>query len=157
VIRAEAPAAISRARRAVAELAAAHDGLLVEDKGLSLAIHYRLTPELEPLVRGSAEKIARDDGLKLQMGRKVAEICTPGPDKGAALDAFMREPPFAGSRPVFVGDDLTDEDGFAAAEALGGLGVLVGPARETRARLRLEDANAVRSWLEAAVMEDAGP
>ena len=81
----------------------------------------------------------------------VAELRTPGPDKGDALAAFMAEPPFAGARPIFVGDDLTDEHGFAAAAALGGFGVLVGPARPTQARARLDDVEAVHAWLAAAV------
>jgi trehalose 6-phosphate phosphatase len=81
----------------------------------------------------------------------VAELRTPGPDKGDALTAFMAQPPFAGSRPVFVGDDLTDEHGFAAAAAAGGYGVLVGPPRSTAARMRLENVEAVFDWLSAAV------
>jgi trehalose 6-phosphate phosphatase len=87
----------------------------------------------------------------------VAEICTPGLDKGSAVTAFMREAPFADATPVFVGDDLTDEDGFGAAEGMGGIGILVGQERPTRASRRLPAASAVRAWLEAAVMEDAGP
>jgi hypothetical protein len=77
------------------------------------------------------------------------ELKTPGADKGQALAAFMAEPPFAGATPIMVGDDLTDEAGFRAAVALGGYGVLVGPKRESAARHRLEDVNAVLTWLEA--------
>jgi trehalose 6-phosphate phosphatase len=84
----------------------------------------------------------------LQPGKLVVELKTPGADKGAALTAFMAEPPFAGAVPVMVGDDLTDEYGFRAAEALGGFGVLVGPRRETAARFGLADVNAVLDWLE---------
>jgi trehalose 6-phosphate phosphatase len=156
VERPEAPAALADARRRVQALAQSDPGVLIEDKGLSLAIHYRLAPALGEAIRSMADDTCRAEGLKLQLGDMVAEIASPGPDKGAAVRAFMAEPPFAGSRPAFVGDDLTDEDGFAAVAALGGVGVLVGPPRVTHASGRLADAGAVRAWLEAAVMEGAG-
>ena len=157
VLRANEHPAMAQARRRVEALVRNHPELLVEDKGLSLAVHYRAAPRLAPLVEAESEAIARTSGLKLQPGAMVAEICTPGLDKGAAVAAFMAETPFAGSTPVFVGDDLTDEDGFRVAEAMGGFGVLVGPERPTRASRRLAGVPAVRGWLEAAVMEDAGP
>jgi trehalose 6-phosphate phosphatase len=81
----------------------------------------------------------------------VLELKTPGATKGTALTAFMREPPFQGAAPVMLGDDVTDEDGFRAAAALDGYGVLVGPERPTAARYRLEDVDAVLTWLEAVV------
>jgi trehalose 6-phosphate phosphatase len=80
----------------------------------------------------------------------VAELRPPGADKGDALKALMREPTFAGARPLFVGDDLTDEHAFAAAAEFGGAGILVGPARETAARYRLASVKAVADWLGAA-------
>jgi trehalose 6-phosphate phosphatase len=157
VLRSPPAPALGAVLRRAYELAGGHPGLLVEDKGLSLAIHYRQAPELEAMVAAEASDMARAGGLKLQPGDMVAELCTPGLDKGAALAAFMDEPPFRGSVPVFVGDDQTDEDGFAAADRLGGLGVLVGPGRPTRASRGLAGAPAVRAWLEAAVMEGARP
>ncbi|MGZ3375374.1 MAG: trehalose-phosphatase, partial [Phenylobacterium sp.] len=72
-----------------------------------------------------------------------------GANKGDSVRAFMAAAPFAGARPVFVGDDTTDEDGFAAAQALGGVGVVVGAARPTGARFRLADVDAALAWLEA--------
>jgi trehalose 6-phosphate phosphatase len=87
----------------------------------------------------------------LQLGDMVAELRTPGQDKGKAVSAFLREAPFNGAAPVFIGDDLTDEDGFAAAARLGGYGVLVGPERPTQATYRLNDFSAVLAWLGAAV------
>jgi trehalose 6-phosphate phosphatase len=82
----------------------------------------------------------------------VAELRTAGADKGLAVQAFLAEWPFQGARPIFVGDDLTDEDGFMAADAAGGYGVLVGPSnRQTLARHRLPDVPAVLDWLEAAI------
>ncbi len=145
------------ARQRLASLLAQHPGLRIEDKGLSLAIHYRQAPELESEVGRHAEAIAAETGLSLQLGDMVAELRTPGVDKGAAVKAFMREPPFKGAVPVFVGDDLTDEHGFRAARALGGLGVLVGPLRATGADMRLESVDAVRQWLETSLMQDARP
>ena len=96
------------------------------------------------------EALAGRTGLVLQRGKMVAELRPPGTDKGAALRRLMAEPPFAGARPVFVGDDLTDEHAFEAAAALGGGGVLVGPPRPTAARWRLNGVGEVTCWLEAA-------
>lgn len=81
----------------------------------------------------------------------VAELRTPGPDKGEALEAFMQEAPFAGSTPLMIGDDLTDEDAFAAAVDLGGQAILIGPPRASRARWRLPSPAALLSWLGAAL------
>ena len=80
----------------------------------------------------------------------VVELRPTGATKGDALRAFMTEPDFAGARPVFVGDDLTDEHAFEAAGELGGAGILVGPPRETAAAYRLDSVAAVDAWLRAA-------
>lgn len=141
------PAAIQAFRR----LAASASGLLVEDKGLSVALHYRQAPQAGEAALALAREIAETSGLALQPGHMVVELRTPGADKGQALVDFMAEPPFAGARPVFVGDDLTDEPAFAAAHRAGGHGILVGPERNTAARFRLDDVNAVLDWLEAAL------
>ena len=109
-------------------LAATQPGLLVEDKSAAAAIHYRLAPESAGACEALAESLADEGGLLVQRGDKVVEVRAPGPDKGDAVTAFMREPPFAGATPIFIGDDVTDEDGFRAAEALGGYGIVVGPA-----------------------------
>jgi hypothetical protein len=90
--------------------------------------------------------LASATGLSVQSGKMVAELRPAGADKGDAVRAFMAEPPFAGARPVFVGDDLTDEDAFCAAADLGGGGVLVGPARDSAARWRLPGVAAVAEW-----------
>ncbi len=144
-----------RARTLAAAFALRHPGVELEDKGLSLALHYRRAPDLAETVMETARQIARSNDQALQLGDMVAEIRTPGFDKGSAVDAFMSEPPFEGAVPVFVGDDLTDEDGFRAAQALGGLGVLAGPQRPTEARYRLADVAAVRRWLEGPMREKA--
>jgi len=152
---AEPAPGLTLARERLAALAGRHPGLTLEDKGLSLAVHFRQAPELAAEVRREAEAVAAGGGLKLQLGDMVAELCTPGLDKGAAVRAFMREPPFRRAVPVFVGDDLTDEDGFRAARGLGGVSILVGSPRPTHADMGLADVASVRRWLEAALMQDA--
>jgi trehalose 6-phosphate phosphatase len=140
-----------RALAALSAFAAPLQGVLVEDKGLSIALHYRQAPESAGAAIGEAERVARLTGLTLQPGRMVVELRAPGSTKGDSVRAFMAEPPFAGARPVFVGDDLTDEDGFEAADRLGGFGVLVGAPRISAARFQLNDVEAALAWLERAL------
>ena len=131
--------------------AARASGLIVEEKGLSVALHFRQAADHAAAARVCAERLAAATGLSLQSGAMVEELRTPGPDKGASVRAFMSAPPFAGARPVFVGDDATDEDGFAAAQALDGVGVGVGPTRPTLAHFRLSGVEAALTWLESAL------
>jgi trehalose 6-phosphate phosphatase len=138
---------LGAAQMAFGALAETEPGLLLETKGHSVALHYRGAPRAQAAVRTLARRLAAQTGLVLQEGVLVAELRTPGPDKGDAIRAFMGEPPFRGARAVFIGDDLTDEHGFAAAAALGGNGILVGPPRPTGAAWRLDDVNAVLDWL----------
>lgn len=128
--------------------AADRPGMIVEDKGVSAGLHYRGARAFADDAGALARRLADETGLALQAGELVVELKTPGTSKGTAVRAFMAEAPFAGGLPVMVGDDLTDEDGFEAAAALGGFGVLVGPERSTAARYRLEDVEAVLGWLE---------
>ena len=143
-----APAGLEEARAGIARFAAGRAGLIVEDKPLGIALHYRRAPHEEERVRALMAELAERHGLILQSGKMVAELRPPGADKGDALKALMREPSFAGARPFFVGDDLTDEHAFAAAAGLGGAGILVGPARPTAAHYRLASVAAVAAWLE---------
>lgn len=135
-------------RRRVAEVARRHPGLLVEDKGLSLALHYRGAPRLGGAVNRfmSALQARLGPGWCVQAGKRVVELKPAGADKGAAILAFVQAPPFRGRVPVFIGDDVTDEDGFAVVNRLGGLSVKVGKGR-TVARWRLPDVRAVWTWL----------
>lgn len=137
------------ARRILGELAHCDRGLLFEDKALSVALHYRNAPSAAEAVIEASERLSQATGLILQLGDMVAELRTPGSDKGAAVTAFLRESPFLDATPVFIGDDLTDEDGFAAAERLGGFGVLVGEPRPTTACYRLAAPRDVARWLQA--------
>ena len=143
-------ASLEGARAEIAAFAAGREGLLVEEKPASVALHYRRAPALESEVAGFMAALAERTGLSVQAGKMVAELRPPGPNKGDALRALMAEPPFMGARPVFVGDDITDEDAFEAAAALGGAGVLVGPPRPSAAAWRIGDVSAVARWLREA-------
>jgi trehalose 6-phosphate phosphatase len=150
---------IGRLRRELARFAARHEGLLLEDKGATLALHYRLAPRLASHVHRTVRAhlpatVAAGAGWRLQPGKSVLEIKPDGRDKGTAVREYLREPPFAGRVPVFVGDDRTDEYGFDAAAAAGGWGVKVGRG-PTRARHRLADVAAVHRWLAALGATDA--
>ncbi len=93
------------------------------------------------------EIVTVDSGLEIQPGKMVFELRPAGADKGHALEAFMAAPPFAGRRPLAVGDDLTDEAMFAVAVRLGGMAVRVGAKSGGRAAASLADSAAVRAWL----------
>ena len=113
-------------RRQVAAVAAADRRILVENKGSSLAIHYRLAPELEqPLVSKIAAIVTQDGELELMHGKAVIEIKSTRFTKGTAVHELMTSPPFANRTPIFVGDDITDESVFATLPALGGIGYSV--------------------------------
>lgn len=146
--RTEPHAGMVKAEQVLRTFADTRPGLLLESKGLSTAVHYRSAMHEREAVRDLARRLARDTGLVVQEGDRVVELRTPGPDKGDAIRAFMDEAPFAGATPIFIGDDLTDEPGFRAAQDLGGVGILVGPARATAARGSLSGVPAVFDWLE---------
>jgi trehalose 6-phosphate phosphatase len=140
----------------IRSFAARHRGLVFEDKGASVALHYRLAPELAAAayeaVREAAEPLG--DAVEVQGGKMVVELKPAGCDKGRAIEAFMQEPPFAGRVPVFLGDDVTDEYGFRVVNRLGGHSVKVGEG-ESAARWRLENPAAARAWL-VAWLEECG-
>jgi trehalose 6-phosphate phosphatase len=150
VVPRERPEGLESVQAEVTAFAAGREGLLAEPKPGGVALHYRRAPEREAEALALVEDIGRRTGLEVQLGKMVAELRASGCDKGVAVERLMREPPFVGARPLFVGDDLTDERGFEAAAGLGGGGILVGPARETAALWRLEDVAAVARWLGAA-------
>jgi trehalose 6-phosphate phosphatase len=132
-------------------MVAQHPRLLVEHKASSVALHYRQAPELEAAcVEAMQEAVARSPGLTLLRGKMVVEAKPGSASKGSAIEAFLKEPPFAGRTPVFVGDDVTDEPGFTAVQRLGGLGVKVGEGASA-AWQRLADPGALRHEFEKAV------
>jgi trehalose 6-phosphate phosphatase len=136
-------------RRCVRDWAGELPGLLVEDKEMSIAVHYRQAPQLAGEVRRALmECLGRgDNAFRLQEGKMVIELKPVGKDKGTAIIEFMEEKPFRGRIPVYVGDDATDEHGFAVVNNLGGHSVKVGP-EPSAARWRIPDVKAVRAWLE---------
>ena len=129
--------------------------LVVEDKGSSLALHFRRAPErereLRELVAGAA---TGHDGHHVMHGKMVLEVRPSHADKGTAIVRLLAMPPFAGRRPIFAGDDITDEDGFAAVNRLGGISLKVGEG-DTGAMFRVPDVDALHAWL-AAVASDRG-
>ncbi|MEX2615105.1 MAG: trehalose-phosphatase [Alphaproteobacteria bacterium] len=137
-------------RSDLAGFAQKRPGLLLEDKARTVALHYRAVPEMEDDIRGFIDTclLARG-GYTVLHGKMVFEIKPEGADKGTAIRAFMLEYPFAGRIPVFLGDDTTDEYGFAAVQKLGGFGVFVGRDPDTAALGRLEGVDAVHAWLRA--------
>ena len=127
-----------------------HPQLLLEAKSAGLALHYRQAPHLEALCRQTLQDaLPAVPGAELLQGKCVLEVKPAGPTKGRAIARFMQAAPFAGRTPLFLGDDATDEAGFAAVQALGGLGVKVGDGA-TQARARLAGPSAVREWLQTA-------
>jgi len=143
-------------RRGLAAALARHPGLLLEDKGLSLALHYRRAPRLAGYAHRLVRTLLAGNGgtYCVQGGKRVVEIKPAGKDKGVAVLEFMQEEPFRGRIPVFVGDDSTDEHAFVTVNRLHGHSVKVGPGR-TVARWRLRDVRAVRAWLEHGAAEPA--
>lgn len=139
--------------RELANIAVASGDLLLETKPYSAAIHYRDLPSAGPALIARAGELAQSAGLDVKAGKMVVELAMPGSNKGNAVSHFMKLPEFRGTHPLFVGDDVTDEDAFAAVTPLGGGGILVGPPRKTAALWRLADVAAVYRWLEAALPE----
>jgi trehalose 6-phosphate phosphatase len=147
-----ADASIATLRRPLAEFVAGERGVLLEDKGLSLALHYRGAPAREEAVRAFARSLLSKTGgtLRLLEGKMVVEFHASHADKGRAIEAFMAEAPFRGRRPVFAGDDVTDEDGFRAVAKLGGVGIRIGLAGPSAAAYRLPSVAALHVWLRKA-------
>lgn len=144
------PVYSEKVRESVLALQARHPGVLIEEKPFGMALHYRMAPEAEAASKELAARLAVDTGLSVQTGKMVVELKSSGADKGTALAAFLAQPPMAGGRPIFIGDDDTDESGFRAARARGGAGILVGPARSTAASYNLRSVDETLAFLAAA-------
>jgi len=140
---------LDEARAVLAELVTHYKGLQLEDKGSALALHFRQAPQHERAVMvvmvGLADQLR--EKFVLRDGKCVVELTPRGYSKRGAIEAFMREAPFAGRTPVFIGDDVTDEDGFEAVNALGGYSVRVGDLAATAARFRFSSVSTVIAWL----------
>ncbi len=147
---------LEHARSILREAVLRYDGLVLEDKGMSLALHYRAVPALASFAHRMMRGVHATMGAEYTIltGKRIIEIKPSGKDKGEAVREFMEERPFRGRTPVFVGDDVTDEHGFAVVNSLAGHSIKVGPGR-TAARWRLDNVLAVRAWLERAEREEA--
>ena len=136
-------------KAALAQIARIDSRLLTEDKIYTFAIHYRSAPELEDKLSGLVNQWVAGAGRDLEIifGKKVIEIKPPGFNKGTGLQYMMRHPPFSGRRPIFLGDDTTDEDALAVLPEFGGLGISVGLRRLPGAALAVDSPGKVRRWL----------
>jgi trehalose 6-phosphate phosphatase len=144
------PSESARLRSTARELATAMEAIpmsYLEDKGTSLALHWRRAPAWEGVLRGLAERSLDELGptFRLLEGNCVVELLPNAASKGDAVRTFMREAPFSGRRPVYIGDDVTDLPAFAAAREAGGHGIAVGD--RVQADFHLPDVDAVRAWL----------
>lgn len=122
-------------------------GVIVESKTLAAGLHFRKAPEHGEASHALAAELARASGLAVQPGKMMVELRLPGGSKGTAVEALMEREPFRGTVPVFLGDDVTDEEGFRAAEAHGGFGITVGERDSANARFHLATVSEVHEWL----------
>jgi len=151
-IHAAPPGAKCAIKEALAPVLTRHPGLLLEDKGLTLALHYRQAPHLAAYSHRLMERLMHEAGgeLELQKGKRVIEIKPAGIGKGTAVAEYLSESPFRGRYPVFIGDDQNDENGFAEVNRMNGISIKVGPGKSC-ARYRLPHVAAVRHWLNEAL------
>ena len=149
--RPERPPVLEDVARDFHTLARTWPGCLVEEKSFGVGFHWRRAPEARQPAEALAVHLAEVHALKIQHGKDLVELRLPGGDKGQAVRRMMARKEMVGTCPVFFGDDLTDEAGFAAARALGGHGVLVGSraldGSSTAATLSLPSPSAVRAFL----------
>lgn len=146
----DAPGDISAVVEACEQLAQAHPALYVEPKQSGVALHYRRDPSLEALcLRSLQAMLAHRPQWTLLRGKRVLEMLPVGASKGRAIQAFLQEAPFAGRTPFFLGDDISDESGFAAVLAQRGVAIKVGPGASAASH-RLAGVDAVYHWLQAA-------
>ncbi|MGI9492198.1 MAG: trehalose-phosphatase [Geminicoccaceae bacterium] len=144
------PTVMSAAKLSLDQFAKGRKGVLVEDKGLTLALHYRMAPEHHEAAADWVRNLVDDSqsNFVLLEGKMVFELKPPGFDKGRAIVDFMQEPPFRGRCPIFAGDDVTDEAGFDAVNAMSGMSIKIGDdERQTTAAYGLETVQATLAWL----------
>lgn len=135
---------------AVVQLAQDNPSIFVESKKCSIALHYRADPTLETLCLQAMQELLLDHpDWTLMRGKYVVELLPKGASKGAAIKAFMQEPPFKGRRPFFAGDDLSDESGFAVVRELQGVGIKVGAGMSIACH-RIDSVQDFHRWLHKA-------
>jgi trehalose 6-phosphate phosphatase len=119
------------------------DGVVIEEKTFGLGVHYRLAPDLREAVQVWVAAMADEHDLFVQQGDMVFELRPRGADKGDAVRAIMALDRFQGSRPLYIGDDLTDIPAFQAVQAMGGSALSVGPRTADHSDGQLADVRAV--------------
>lgn len=143
------PAGLASAATHCAAFAESTAGVSCELKARSLVMHFHGHPELREATAAAVQQVCTpESGLKLLHARGMVELKSSEANKGYAVARFMTAAGWSGRQPVFLGDDVTDEDGFMTVNALGGISVKVGPG-SSHARYRLPDDDAVRNWLES--------
>lgn len=145
-VSADNPVGADRVVRALRQRFGADGRLVIEDKGAAVALHFRRAPERGQECIAAMQELVTSPDFEILLGHFAVEARPRGADKGAALRALAGHAPFADRSPIFVGDDVTDEDGFRAAAALGGHGVKVGSGRSA-ARYRIASVQGVHVWL----------
>lgn len=139
-------------RREIEHLLRQYHGTLIEDKGCALAVHFRKAPYLEEVLKVQLSSLlTRTTEYELLEGDHVIEIKPVAQNKATAIEAFMQETPFAGRTPIFIGDDKTDLDGFAAVRRFRGRAISVGD--RVIADTALPNPAAVREWLRELLRE----
>jgi trehalose 6-phosphate phosphatase len=136
-------------RSRLSDVAKLSSGIIVEDKGYALALHYRLAIDKEADVRERVVAICSarpSDAVEILPGKAVIEIKSAGFNKGTAVRELMTYPPFADRCPIFIGDDTTDEAAFAVLPDFGGLGISVG-RKVAGIAGRFQAPSDVRNWL----------
>jgi trehalose 6-phosphate phosphatase len=134
-------------KRRLASIAALEPGLIAEDKGFSLALHFRQAPEKEDFVRAAVARIcATETGVEILRGKSVVEVKSAGFSKATAVRELMTTAPFTGRRPIFIGDDTTDEIVFPIIPGLNGVAFSVG-RRIAGVAGYFESPDRVRRWL----------
>ena len=142
--------ALDRTRTLLETFASRWPGMVIEDKGLGVAVHYRQVPEAAAAAAHAVDRLVKDLGYgwKRQDGKMVIEIGPSGTNKGMAVAHFMETAPYAGRKLLVMGDDLTDETMFRFANETGERSVRVGdPPFESIAQFKLDSADTVRSWI----------
>ncbi|HEY6994690.1 MAG TPA: trehalose-phosphatase [Xanthobacteraceae bacterium] len=147
-------ASVKRQFAAIAEIG---PGIVLEDKGYSLALHYRLAPDKERAVREAAARLCagiKVPSIELLPGKLMVEIKQAGFSKASAVRELMTYPPFAQRRPIFIGDDVTDLGVFDILPDFNGIGVSVG-RKVPGVPACFERPTDVRHWLEQISRNDA--
>jgi len=141
--------ALERLVARLTEATASIPGVRIERKRAGVVVHYRQAPEQAALLRGLVDAAVADHLADVQVlpGKMVLEVKERMYSKGQAVIALMQRSPFAGRRPLFLGDDASDRDGFAAARRFGGCGAAVGPDHAEAADWVFASPAAVRAWL----------